>query len=121
MARDDEIDHATDRQVDREVDPQIVRQIDTILARGRQVRSPLPRGLWIASGLVGVTCAAAFAYAMLVAPRPVHTALERRTSAPERVGGPGFVAGVAVGGAAGLALGVALARQRRDHSSRKRP
>lgn len=113
MARDDEIDHATDRDVDREV--------DTILARGRQVRSPLPRGLWIASGLVGVTCAAAFAYAMLAAPRPVHTALERRTTAPERVSGPGFVAGVAVGGAAGLALGVALARQRRDHSSRRSP
>lgn len=109
------IDHAADRAQEQ------AQEIDTILARGRQARAPLPRGLWIASGIIGAICTAGFAIAMLDDSRPSRPARELRAAQPAIDGGPGFVAGLAIGGIAGLAVGAALARQRRDHSSRRRP
>lgn len=91
-------------------------QIEAILERGRGTRKPLPRGLWIAAAVVGAICAAGFAVAMLGTAAPGGAQATR--SAPD---GAGFGTGIVVGAAGGLAIGFALARQRRDHSSRNSP
>jgi hypothetical protein len=103
--------------------------VEAILARGRLTRTPLPRGLWIAGLTVGVICATGFAVAWirsgdqparsrLAAPRSPAASPELPPASPA---GAGFATGLVVGGAAGLVIGVALARQRRDHSSRSSP
>lgn len=98
-------------------------EIEAILARGRRTRTPLPRWLWIAGLSVGAVCATGFAVALIRSggppahPQLVAPAQAQATSPP----GAGFATGLVVGGAAGLAIGVALARHRRDHSSRSKP
>lgn len=92
-------------------------QIEAIAELGRRTRKPVPRGLWIAALLVGVTSATGLGIAVLgdaPPPQPRH-GVERQ--APSG----GFGTGLGIGAAAGLAIGFALARQRRSHSSRSRP
>jgi hypothetical protein len=91
-------------------------EIQAIIARARQTRRPLPRWLWLAAAVVAAICATAAAAILLG-----DTAPARQPSPPERASGAGFGSGLAIGVAAGLAIGFALARQRRDHSSRSRP
>jgi hypothetical protein len=90
-------------------------EIEAILARARQTRRPLPRGLWMAAGLVAVICATGFVAIVLGDAAPARTAVASASSS-----GAGFGTGIAIGAAAGLAIGFALG-QRRDHSSRNRP
>jgi hypothetical protein len=98
-------------------------EIAAILTRGRRTRTPLPRWLWIAGLSVGAICASGFAVALLRSGgSPAHPQLVAPAPAPATSPpGAGFATGLLVGGAAGLAIGVALARQRRDHSSRSMP
>jgi formate/nitrite transporter FocA (FNT family) len=91
-------------------------RIAAILERGRRTRKPQPRALWIAAAIVGAICAGGFAVAMLGTAAPERAAIGR--PAPE---GAGFGTGLVVGVTAGLAIGVALPRQRRDHSSHSSP
>jgi hypothetical protein len=90
-------------------------EIQAIIERGRQTRRPLPGWLWLAAAVVAAICATAAA-AILLGDTPARPAAQ-----PPRTSGAGFGSGLAIGAAAGLAIGFALARQRRDHSSRKRP
>jgi hypothetical protein len=104
MAREDE------REDERE------GKIDAIIATGRRTRSAPPRWLWITAVIVGVICITGFAVVMLGAAEPsVHPVARAAGS------GAGFGTGLGIGAAGGVALGFALARQRRDHSSRRRP
>ncbi len=95
------------------------------------------RSVWIAASLVGAICAAAFIYALIVnrdatpSPRGLerYHDVERTTHDRGVADRPrfGFVAGVVVGGIAGIALGVVIGRRRHvpdrdaDHSARNRP
>lgn len=91
-------------------------EIKAIVEIGRRTRAPVPRGLWIAAAIVGGICTAGLAVAVLGDAAPAPARVER--PAPS---GAGFSTGLVVGAAGGLVVGFALARQRRDHSSRKRP
>lgn len=97
-------------------DDETEARIAAILDRGRRTRKPLPRALWIAAAIVGAICAGGFAVAMLGTAAP-----ERASSGRPAPQGAGFGTGLVVGAAGGLAIGFALARQRRDHSSRNSP
>jgi drug/metabolite transporter (DMT)-like permease len=90
--------------------------IEAIVSVGRRTRAATPRWLWIAAAIVGVICLAGFAVVVLGDAEPRRPAVERRD-----VGGGGFGTGFALGACAGLLLGLSIARQRRDHSSRSRP
>lgn len=91
-------------------------EIEAIIDVGRRTRTPLPRGLWLAGSLVGAICAAGFAVMMLGDAPPARHAIDA-TGAP----GAGFGTGLVVGATGGVVAGFALARQRRDHSSRRSP
>jgi hypothetical protein len=91
-------------------------EIKAILAIGRRTRAPVPRGLWIAAAIVGGICTTGLVVALLGETAPAPARIER-PSPP----GAGFGTGLAVGAAGGLVVGFALARQRRDHSSRRTP
>jgi hypothetical protein len=90
--------------------------IDRIVEIGRRTRKPTPRWLWIAAIVVGALAAGGFAAAMFAEPQP--TMASRAERSPRGAGlGSGLVIGIAVG----IVIGYALARQRRDHSSRSSP
>jgi len=101
-------------------DDEIGPRIDAILELGRRTRKPVPRALWLAAAVVAVICATGLAMVLLGSPAPTRSRPQPRVDR-EAPGGAGFGTGLAVGAAAGLAIGFALARQRRDHSSRSRP
>jgi hypothetical protein len=94
-------------------------QIAAIVDVGRRTRKPTPRWLWITAGIVGVICTTGFAVAMLGGHGPGEPAdppvARRETS------GGGLGTGLVIGAGGGVAIGFALARHRRDHSSRSRP
>ena len=93
--------------------------LEAILERGRQTRKPVPRGLWIAAALVAVICATGIVAILVGDNAPARAAVERPPPS-----GASFGSGLAIGAAAGQAIGFALARaagQRPDHSSRRRP
>jgi hypothetical protein len=106
--------------------------IEAIVALGRQTRTPSPRWLWIAAGVVGVVCACGFAVMMLGGGEPTGAAPGSRTGArpdprpdPRIDGrpttGPGLGIGLAIGLGVGIVIGFSIGRQRRDHSSRNSP
>ena len=86
-----------------------------LVTRAKQVRSPLPRWLWIAGLAIGVACLGAFVW-MYLQPASAATTPSRHA-----VEGPGFASGVAIGAIAGFLIGWAIARQRSAHSSRNNP
>lgn len=86
-----------------------------IALHGRRTRTRNPRWLWIAAAIVGAICTAGFAAAMLAERAP------RGSRAQVRPAGSGLGPGLVIGGASGVAIGLAVARQRRDHSSRSSP
>ncbi|HET7501679.1 MAG TPA: hypothetical protein VFK02_11765 [Kofleriaceae bacterium] len=102
-------------------------QIRAILEVGRQTRKPTPRWLWIAAVVVGVICATGFVVAMLgeraatSPPRPVAGAPAAGPASPRARTRPGLGVGLLFGAGAGAVIGVAIARQRRGHSSRRSP
>ncbi len=81
----------------------------------RRARKPLPRWLWLGALLVGVVCAAGFAWLLLQTPGTPTT------PAHHDAGSPGFASGALIGILAGFVIGWTLARYRVDHSSRNRP
>ena len=91
-------------------------EIAAIVEVGRRTRKPTPRWLWIAASIVGVICTTGFVVMMLGTAEPTDPPVVRR-SGP----GSGLGTGLVIGAGAGVAIGFALARQRRDHSSRRRP
>jgi drug/metabolite transporter (DMT)-like permease len=91
-------------------------EIAAITRRARALRKRNPRWLWIAAAIVGVICIAGFAVVMLADRAPRGTPGQSRAPA-----GSGLGIGLAIGGVSGLAIGAAVARQRRDHSSRNNP
>jgi hypothetical protein len=91
-------------------------EIQAIVEIGRRTRTPVPRSLWIAAAIVGGICTTGLAVAWLREAAPAPARVERPSPS-----GAGFSTGLAVGAAGGLVVGFALARQRRDHSSRNRP
>lgn len=94
-------------------------EIEAILAQGRQTRRPSPRWQWIAAAIVLVVCGTGFAVVLLAVRAPdaaIAPASERR---PASAGGFGL--GMVIGASLGIAIGVSISRQRRDHSSRNRP
>jgi len=95
-------------------------EIQAIVEVGRRTRKPTPRWLWIAAGIVGVICATGFAVVMLGDAEPADPPVARRSSSSSSSGG-GLGTGLVIGVGGGVAIGFALARQRRDHSSRSRP
>ncbi len=87
-----------------------------IVDAARASRPRTPRWVWVLSLAIGAVCLAAFAYAMLAGRgTPSHPPIVPSES------GLGFGTGVAVGLVMGIGIGFAVARQRRAHSSRKRP
>jgi hypothetical protein len=108
VTRDDEADDKAD---DKD------KAIEAILEVGRRTRKPTPRWLWIAAAIVGVICATGFAVVMLGDAEPADPPVARRSSS----GGGGLGIGLVIGAGGGVVIGFALARQRRDHSSRSRP
>jgi hypothetical protein len=100
-------------------------EIQAVVEVGRRTRAPVPRGLWIAAAVVGGICIAGLAVALRgEAPRPPPAAAAPPLPAPAGARGPGgdgLGTGLVIGAAGGLIVGYALARQRRDHSSRSRP
>jgi len=108
MARDDERDGERDGE------------INAILEAGRRTRKASPRWLWLTAAAVGVICATGFGVTMLGDADPsVHPVVRRSESGSGT--GTGAGTGLVIGAGGGVAIGFALARQRRDHSSRKRP
>ena len=95
-------------------------EIQAILEAGRRTRKAMPRWLGLAAAVVGVICATGFGVMMLGGAEPSVHPVARRS---EPGGGPGtgFGTGLVIGAGGGVAIGFALARQRRDHSSRRRP
>ena len=93
-------------------------EIEAIARAGRRTRKATPRWLWLTAALVGVICATGFGVTMLGDVEPSVRPVVRRS---EPGSGTGFGTGLVIGAAGGVAIGFALARQRRDHSSRKRP
>ena len=87
--------------------------LDAILDTGRATRKRTPRVIWIPALLVGAACAVGFVLMMLSHPEGVA----RPSSSGRKP--LGFSTGLLVGLAAGVLLGLALARYR--HSSRKSP
>jgi hypothetical protein len=102
---------------DDETEAKTEAEIQAIVEVGRRTRKPTPRWLWIAAGIVGVICATGFAVVMLGDAEPADPPVARRSS----TGGGGLGIGLVIGAGGGLVIGFALARQRRDHSSRSRP
>jgi len=95
-------------------------EIEAITEVGRRTRKAAPRWLWLTAGLVGVICATGFGVTMLGdAERSVRPVVRR--SEPGGGLGTGFGTGLVIGAGGGVAIGFALARHRRDHSSRKTP
>jgi drug/metabolite transporter (DMT)-like permease len=94
----------------------IEARIDAIVEVGRRTRQGWPRWLWIAAAIVGVICATGFAVVMLADARPTDPPVARRSDA-----GGGLGTGLVLGAVVGVGIGFALARQRRDHSSRNNP
>lgn len=89
--------------------------IESIVEAGRRTRMATPRWLWIMAVVVGAVCALGFAIAMLgEGESPDHT-IARRAD-----GAAGFGTGLVIGVAAGIVIGVSIARQR-NHSSRSTP
>ena len=94
-------------------------EIAAIVEVGRRTRKLTPRWLWIAACIVGVICTTGFVVMMLGTPElhePADPPVVRQSGS-----GSGLGAGLVIGAGAGIAVGFALARQRRDHSLRKRP
>ena len=90
--------------------------IEAIVEVGRRTRRATPRWLWVTSAIIGVISTTGFALAMLGPARPADHPVANRSGS-----GGGFGAGLVVGAGGGLVIGFALARHRRDHSSRRRP
>jgi hypothetical protein len=90
--------------------------IESIVAIGRRTRKPTPRWLWIAAIVVGAIAAGGFAAAMFAEPEPSSTGHIDRSPT-----GAGLGSGLLIGVAIGIVIGFAIARQRRDHSSRSSP
>ena len=88
-------------------------QIDAIVEVGRRTRQGWPRWLWILAAIVGVICATGFAVVMLADARPADHPVARRSES-----GAGLGTGLVLGAVVGVVIGFAIARQRRDHSSR---
>jgi hypothetical protein len=106
--------------------------IQAIVELGRRTRQPTPRWLWIAAAVAGVICVTCFAAMMLggreppghlpdhppgdPAGDPPRDPIDRRPAA-----GAGLGTGLVIGAGAGLVIGFSIGRQRRSHSSRRRP
>ncbi|HEX7843327.1 MAG TPA: hypothetical protein VF469_37905 [Kofleriaceae bacterium] len=126
MARDDEI-AAIDpsgedpRPAGKAVGGPTPRDPASLIAEaGRRTRQATPRWLWSTAAVIGVICATGFGVTMLGSAEPsVHPVGRRLESDPGS--GTGFGTGLVLGAGGGVAIGFALARQRRDHSSRRRP
>lgn len=81
-------------------------------ARGTRARSP--RWLWVLALGIGAVCAAAFVVVLVSGGDDASVSETLRAHRVDGAsGGAGFTAGLAVGGIAGLALGLGIARQRR--------
>ena len=95
-------------------------EVEAIARIGRRTRKAAPRWLWFMAAAIGVICATGFGVTMLgdAKPSPRPVALRSESGAGQ---GTGFATGLVIGAGGGLAIGFALARQRRDHSSRRRP
>lgn len=95
-------------------------EIAAIVQAGRRTRQATPRWLWFTAAVIGVICATGFGVTMLGSAEPsVHPVGRRLPSGGGS--GTGFGTGLVLGAGGGVAIGFALARQRRDHSSRRRP
>lgn len=116
MAREDEREDPIEDPIEDPTEGPIEDPIDAIVATGRRTRSAPPRWQWVTAAIVGVICATGFAVVMLGDAGPSVAPVPRAMGS-----GAGFGAGLAIGAAGGVAIGFALARQRRDHSSRSRP
>jgi hypothetical protein len=100
------------------------QQIQAIVDVGRRTRTATPRWVWIAATLVGAACATGFAVAMLGAGEPAPPGPREppgHAVAARPASGAGSGVGLAVGAGAALVVGAAIARQRRNHSSRSSP
>ena len=95
-------------------------EIEAILEAGRRTRRAVPRWLWLMAAVVGVICATGFGVAMLGDAEPSVHPVARRSGSGGGLG-TDFSTGLVIGAVGGVAIGFALARQRRDHSSRRRP
>lgn len=101
-------------------DEQREQTIAAIAARARAGRPRVSRRTWILSLVLGGVCLVGFL--LLIAANPGEA-----TSTPEASArrSDGFVRGLVVGGALGIAIGVAVARRysggASDHSSRRSP
>jgi hypothetical protein len=118
MRRDDRPDAAAEaaNAAEAVTDAATQARIDAIVEVGRRTRQGWPRSLWIAAAIVGVICATGFAVVMLADARPTDHPVAQRTEA-----GAGLGTGLVFGAVVGVVIGFALARQRRDHSSRNSP
>ena len=102
--------------------------IQAIVELGRRTRKPTPRWLRIVAAVAGVICVTCFAVMMLgggehpghlpghLPDHPPGDPIDRRPAA-----GAGLGTGLVIGAGAGLVIGFSIGRQRRSHSSRKRP
>jgi hypothetical protein len=126
MARDDQIGEVVPRGVGTPTALPVGRgrshvgSIEEILEAGRRTRQAVPRWLWLAAAVIGVICTTGFGVMILGGAEPSVHPVGRR-SEPGRDAGAGFGTGLGIGAGGGVAIGFALARQRRDHSSRRRP
>jgi len=93
------------------------RGVQELMKRARAARAPLPRWMWIASLAVAAVCLAGFAYAMLSTPEAPEKPLVRKHDP----GGGTFRFSLLFGAVGGVVIGLAIGRQRRDHSSRSKP
>ena len=85
-----------------------------LVGKVRRERPRPSRALWIVSLTLGTVLAGGFLQALRSTP-------DASSHSAPQIGGGGFGLGLLLGGAGGFVVGWAIARQRRDHSSRKTP
>jgi hypothetical protein len=98
--------------------------IRAIVELGRRTRKPTPRWLWLAATVIGAICAVCFT-AMMLGDRERPGGAPRPPASHEVEQGPaagsGLGIGLLIGTGVGIVIGFSIGRQRRSHSSRKRP